>query len=54
MLLQHIVKEAFECAFENGYDFDRWTHQQIAIDMASYDSELERFPLDKIVEEVKA
>jgi len=53
MALIDIVAEAYRNAIENGYEIDKWTDEDIAIDMCEYDADLEMFPTEEIEECLK-
>lgn len=50
-LIEH-VREAFANALENGEDFAGWSDEQVAIDMATYDADIEGFDLAAIKQAV--
>ena len=53
MTLDELVKEALRNAKENGEDFNDWTDEQIALDMLSYDADIEKFPYEDVIASVK-
>jgi hypothetical protein len=39
--IKECVRQALKNANENGYDFEGWTNEEIALDMIDYDEALE-------------
>jgi hypothetical protein len=54
MELIETVREAFNDAKNNGYEFSDFTNEEIAVDMMDYNSELENEDFLDIIEAVSA
>lgn len=52
-LFEEVKRAYFIATTENGYDLDSMTAEEVAIDMCSYDSEIEKYDVDKVAYTVK-
>lgn len=50
-LIEH-VREAFVNAAENGCTFDGWSDDEIAVDMCTYDADIEQYDVEDVEEAV--
>ncbi len=53
MKIDKDIAEAFEHAAENGYTFEGWSTRDIAIDMCTYDSTLEKYEVEDVMEAIE-
>lgn len=55
MTVDQLVRTAYDNAIEGGYgdDLNRMTPEQVAVDMTSFDSDLEDKDLDEVILAVK-
>lgn len=50
---QGMVDESMANAIDNGYSFDEWSAEEIARDIAEYDSQFEGVPIEEIIPLIK-
>lgn len=52
MTLFDLVLDAYYNALDNEYDIDNMKPEELALDMQAYDSELEQYSTDAIMEQI--